>query len=114
MTPPPDTGNTGGVPDKFASVGLTFDDVLLLPGETDVVPSEVDTSTRLTREIVLRAPLGSSAMDTVTEPRRAIRLPTPGPRQGRHVRELVERVQFTTGARAPAAGAEGHNHPLLD
>ena len=41
---------------------LTFDDVLLLPGETDVVPSEVHTTTRLTREVDLRIPLVSSAM----------------------------------------------------
>nr|WP_284289804.1 hypothetical protein [Angustibacter aerolatus] len=40
------------VPDKFATLGLTYDDVLLLPGETDVVPAEVDTTSRLTREPV--------------------------------------------------------------
>ena len=61
-----------GVPDKFLPLGLTYDDVLLLPGETDVVPSEVDTTARLTRETTLRVPLLSSAMDTVTESRMAI------------------------------------------
>jgi len=61
-----------GVPETFAPVGLTFDDVLLLPGESDVVPSEVDTTSRLSRTISLRVPLLSSAMDTVTEARMAI------------------------------------------
>ena len=58
--------------DPFGFVGLTYDDVLLLPGETDVIPSEVDTTARLTREISLRIPLASAAMDTVTESRMAI------------------------------------------
>jgi len=59
-------------PDPFGFIGLTYDDVMLLPGHTDVIPSEADTSTRLTRRIRLAAPLISSAMDTVTESRMAI------------------------------------------
>jgi IMP dehydrogenase len=58
--------------DPFGLTGLTYDDVLLLPGESDVIPSEVDTSTRLTRGVRLAVPLLSAAMDTVTESRMAI------------------------------------------
>jgi IMP dehydrogenase len=67
-----------GLPAKFATLGLTFDDVLLLPGETDVIPSEADTATRLTREISLAVPLVSAAMDTVTEARMAIAMARQG------------------------------------
>src|SRR3954468_9074965 len=64
--------------DPFARIGLTYDDVLLLPGETDVIPSEVDTTSRLTREISVRVPLLSAAMDTVTEARMAIAMARDG------------------------------------
>ncbi|HEY7009559.1 MAG TPA: IMP dehydrogenase, partial [Jatrophihabitantaceae bacterium] len=59
-------------------LGLTFDDVLLLPDETDVIPSEVDTGTQLTREVRLAIPLVSAAMDTVTEARMAIAMARQG------------------------------------
>ncbi|HLV04621.1 IMP dehydrogenase [uncultured Georgenia sp.] len=64
--------------DPFGLTGLTYDDVLLLPGPTDVIPSEVDTTARLTREISLRVPLVSAAMDTVTEARMAIAMARQG------------------------------------
>lgn len=60
--------------DPFALTGLTYDDVLLLPGETDVIPSEADTSTWLSRNIRISSPLASAAMDTVTEAPMAIAL----------------------------------------
>src|SRR3954447_8883024 len=64
--------------DPFGFVGLTYDDVMLLPAHTDVITSEADTSSRLTRRIRLQAPLLSSAMDTVTEARMAIAMARQG------------------------------------
>ncbi len=64
--------------DPFGFVGLTYDDVLLLPGESDLVPSAVNTKTRITKRIEINLPLLSSAMDTVTEARLAIAMARQG------------------------------------
>ncbi|MBX7205866.1 MAG: IMP dehydrogenase [Bacteroidia bacterium] len=63
---------------KFTGDGLTFDDVLILPSYSEVLPREVNTSTQLTRNIRINIPLVSAAMDTVTESRLAIALAQQG------------------------------------
>ena len=63
---------------KFGKEGLTFDDVLLVPAESRVLPNEVSTATRLTRGITIQIPIVSAAMDTVTEARLAIALAREG------------------------------------
>ncbi|CAA9392110.1 MAG: Inosine-5'-monophosphate dehydrogenase / CBS domain [uncultured Quadrisphaera sp.] len=64
--------------DPFALVGLTYDDVLLLPGESDVVPSAADPRSRVSKRVEVAVPLLSSAMDTVTEARMAIAMARQG------------------------------------
>jgi IMP dehydrogenase len=63
---------------KFSPVGLTYDDVLLLPAHSDLMPSEADTGARITRKYRLRIPIVSSPMDTVTEARMAIAMARQG------------------------------------
>lgn len=67
-----------GVPTPFERLGLTFDDVLLQPNESDVIPSAADTSTLFSRRVRLHVPLVSAAMDTVTETRMAIAMAREG------------------------------------
>ncbi|MBX6371581.1 MAG: IMP dehydrogenase [Acidothermus sp.] len=74
----PDDVGAPALPDRFAPLGLTFDDILLLPAASDILPSQADTTTRVTRSISLRIPLLSSAMDTVTEARMAIAMARQG------------------------------------
>ncbi|RKE19506.1 IMP dehydrogenase [Streptomyces sp. TLI_171] len=70
--------NAAGVPEKFAMLGLTYDDVLLLPGASEVLPNQVDTSSRISRNVRVNIPLLSAAMDKVTESRMAIAMARQG------------------------------------
>ena len=64
--------------DRFIGEGLTFDDVLLVPAESDVLPADVDLTTKLTNKVKLNVPVMSAAMDTVTEYRMAIAIAREG------------------------------------
>ncbi|MBQ2774801.1 MAG: IMP dehydrogenase [Clostridia bacterium] len=65
-------------PDKFAKEGLTFDDVLLIPAKSEVIPRDIILSTKLTSNITLNTPIMTAAMDTVTEARMAIAIAREG------------------------------------
>jgi IMP dehydrogenase len=64
--------------EKFLYEGLTFDDVLLIPRKSDLLPTEIDLSTKLTKTLRLNIPVLSAAMDTVTEARMAIAMAREG------------------------------------
>ncbi|MGW7519321.1 IMP dehydrogenase [Streptomyces sp. NPDC054796] len=72
------TENVDGVPAKFAMLGLTYDDVLLLPGESDMAPQDIDTASYISRNVKVNVPLLSAAMDKVTEARMAIAMARQG------------------------------------
>ncbi|MFD7612696.1 IMP dehydrogenase [Streptomyces sp. NPDC059828] len=72
------TANVDGVPEKFATLGLTYDDVLLLPGASDMAPDQIDTSSFVSRNVRVNIPLLSAAMDKVTESRMAIAMARQG------------------------------------
>ena len=99
------------VNEKVAMLGLTYDDVLLLPDASDVVPSEVDTRTQLTRSIYLDIPLVSSAMDTVTESAMAIAMAKAGGigiiHRNLAVEEQVTHVKLVKGADLLVGAAVG-------
>ena len=92
-------------------LGLTYDDVLLLPDASDVVPSEVDTRTQLTRDIYLDIPLISSAMDTVTESAMAIAMARAGGigiiHRNLAIDEQVTHVKLVKGAGLRVGAAVG-------
>ncbi|WP_329117043.1 IMP dehydrogenase [Streptomyces sp. NBC_01353] len=67
-----------GVPEKFATLGLTYDDVLLLPGASDMAPDQIDTSSYISKNVRVNIPLLSAAMDKVTESRMAIAMARQG------------------------------------
>ncbi|MET8951576.1 IMP dehydrogenase [Streptomyces sp. NPDC004393] len=72
------TANVDGVPEKFATLGLTYDDVLLLPGASDMAPDEIDTASYVSKNVRVNIPLLSAAMDKVTESRMAIAMARQG------------------------------------
>lgn len=100
-----------GANEKVLMLGLTYDDVLLLPDASDVVPSEVDTKTQLTRNISLNIPLVSSAMDTVTESPMAIAMAKAGGigiiHRNLSIDEQVTHVKLVKGAGLIVGAAVG-------
>ncbi len=97
---------------KFLKQGLTFDDVLLIPAASDVLPADVDLHTQLTKKIRLNIPLISAAMDTVTEYRMAIAIAREGG-IGHHPQEYVHQPAGRAGGYGQALGERGHYQSLL-
>src|SRR3989304_3688654 len=90
--------------------GLTFDDVLLVPGKSSVMPTETDTRTSLTRKVTLNIPVLSAAMDTVTESHLAIAIARQGGLGFVHRNMPVER-QGGGGGKGKGGGKGGSGDP---
>lgn len=97
---------------KFLKEGLTFDDVLLIPAKSDILPKEVSVATRLTRTITLNTPLMTAAMDTVTEARMAIAIAREGGIGVIHKNMSIEE-QADPGRPGQAFGKRRDRQPLL-
>ena len=113
-------GKTNDAGSRFPE-GLTFDDVLLVPDYSEVVPSEIDTTTRLTRSIVLRSPFLSAAMDTVTESEMAIAMARAGGigvvhknLEPRAQAAEIERVKRSESGMITRPITMGPNEPIAD
>ena len=117
MTNPTGISLGGDDTGKIPLIGLTFDDVLLIPDASDVIPSAVDTSTQLTRELRLNVPVISAAMDTVTESRMAIAMARQGGMGILHrnlsVEDQAQQVEIVKRSEAGML-QPGHLHPGRD
>lgn len=91
--------------DKEPRLGLTYDDVVLVPAKSQIVPSEVDTSTFVSRNIRINIPLVSAAMDTVTDSRLAIAMAREGG-SGSFIAFCLRRIKRSRWikSRSPKAG----------
>ena len=104
--------------DPFSLIGLTYDDVLLLPGQSDVLPSNVNTATKLSRNISINIPLISSAMDTVTEARMAIAMARQGGlgiiHRNLSIEDQTNQVDLVKRSEGdPAAGALAQQYDIV-
>ena len=95
--------------EKFLKEGLTYDDVLLIPAESHVLPSEVDFSTNLTKTIRLNTPIMTAAMDTVTESDMAIAIAREGGIGIIHKNMSIERHQERDDQGQPGHRPGGHH-----
>src|SRR5258708_28639069 len=99
-----------GDPLAAFATALTFDDILLVPQHSTVLPHEVDVSTRLTRRIRLNVPLVSAAMDTVTESRLAIAMAQHGGIDAIHKNLTIQEQAADADQVKPSASATIVNH----